>query len=715
MDIRHGVLARIAFALASLACAGAAHAQDAIFGGHQAGFENEFFVVASDAEAARFLNQATFGATGAEISQLRQLPLENWIDAQLATPATLARPFLEQLASSENAAGRRVDQSARVHRWFDTAVRAPDQLRQKLAYALSQIVVVSDQDANLSDETIMMAEWNDLLVRNAFGNYRDLLMQATRSPMMGRYLTSLRNRKFELDASFSSTGTPPSFTITNYVAQNNGNQPDENYAREVMQLFSIGLVVRELDFTPLPGPVPTYTQQMITTLSRVFTGLGYACSGPRNVAGRAIPRNCNCTGVGCNFTTANFFSTPPRLALGGQDDLAHPDRYEPMVCYPRYHDTGRDIDGFQLPGTAGDAPVNTVLDLGSNTIPSGTPDAAKSLTLAGAELASLGEISPGLPRDQAVNCQSGALSDTQRQQCVAYCDAEVESAVDLLFAEPNTAAMVARQLIQRFVTSNPSPAYIGRVASVFDGANGGSRGDLAATIKAVLLDREARLVPPDPNAGKVREPMLKLVHVWRSFGAVPADGRRWGVTNPERAYQQRPLGAPSVFNFYEPDYRQPGPIEAAGLYSPELQIINENTATQAANDLYTRICTAYGSGSNNNCSGAFTQPSTTGTGTNSDDAYFPPAALDALPLDPVALVEELNLRLMDGAMSGSIGNPASCNGHAGMKGTLYNLLQCGLAGTLGDSSANGMLNARRRKILYLMHLVAISPEYATQR
>ncbi|HET9484430.1 MAG TPA: DUF1800 family protein, partial [Xanthomonadales bacterium] len=447
----------------------------------------------------------------------------------------------------------------------------------------------------------------------------------------------------------------------------------------------------------------------------VFTGLGYACSGTRTVAGRSITRNCNCTGVACNFNTTNFFSTPPRLTIGNQDDLVHPDRYEPMACYPRYHDTGRDVDGFQLPG-AGPVtpPVNTVLDLGGGSIPAGTPQADKALAIAGAVASTIEEIDPGQARDLAANCQSGALTDAQRQQCVAYCDQSLANAVDLLFAEPNTASMVARQLIQRFVTSNPSPGYIERVASVFDGS-GGPRGDLKATIKAVLLDREARAVPADPNAGKAREPMLKLVHLWRSFGAIPADGRRWGVPNPERTYLQRPLGAPSVFNFYQPDYRAPGAIEAADLYSPELQIVNENTATQAANDLFTRICTAYGSGSNNNCSGAFTQPSTTGTGTNADRAYFPPAALDALPADPVALLEELNLRLMDGSMSGTLANPASCNGHTGMKGTLYNLLQCGLAGTFGDTSANAAVNARRRKILYLMHLIAISPEYAVQR
>jgi uncharacterized protein (DUF1800 family) len=717
--------ARLAAVLLLVCGCGTAAAQDAIFGaaGNAGSFENEFLVAANDNEAARFLNQATFGARPQDIAALRTLPFESWLDQQFAAPTTLARPFLESLAVTENSAGRQLDQSYRVHRWFDTAVTAPDQLRQKLAYALSQIVVVSDQDAGLSDETIMMAEWNDILVRNAFGNYHTLLSETTRSPMMGRYLTSLRNRKYELAPTFTPNNLTGPWTITNYAAQRNGNQPDENYAREVMQLFSIGLVMRNYDFSPIPagggGDLATYNQQMITTLSRVFTGLSYACSGNRVVAGRTIARNCGgCTGPSCFYSSANFNSTPPRLTINNQDDLAHPDLYEPMFCYPQFHDSGRDNAGFQLPGAApGTPPVATTLNLGANVIPSGTPAAGKDLVIGGGTIATLQEVNPGLSRGQSVNCHT-ATGDAQRQQCIDYCNASLNTAVTALFNEPNTGTMIARQLIQRFVTSNPTPQYIERVARVFD--EGSPRGDLKATIKAVLLDPEARrpLAQQPTDFGKPREPMLKLVQIWRTFGAVSgdtrADGfRRWGPTSPQNAYFQRPLGAPSVFNFYEPDYQQPGPIANANLFSPEFQIINENTSMLTANDLYARVCSGYG---NNNCSGGFVSPAP------SDRAYIPPSSLDALsncgavctgPQD-AQLIAILDQWLMGGTMSGQIGNPALASdpSNNGMRGELFRLLRTGMPGAAGDSNA---LNGRRREILYLIHLIAASPEFATQR
>ena len=155
-------------------------------------------------------------------------------------------------------------------------------------------------------------------------------------------------------------------------------------------------------------------------------------------------------------------------------------------------------------------------------------------------------------------------------------------------------------------------------------------------------------------------------------------------------YGQRPLGAPTVFNFYEPDYQQPGDIADAGLYSPEFQVLNETTALTTSNDLYSRICRGYGGATSSNCgSTTFAAPT--------DRAYIPPASLDALPAASDALVEELNLRLMYGTMSGPISNPDS------MKGILK-----GLADTaLGTD--------QRRKALLLIHLISISPEFSLQR
>jgi uncharacterized protein (DUF1800 family) len=741
-------------------------------------FEMPFGFPQDDAEAARFLNQATFGATPDEIARVKSGGLNGWMMVQEALPSTLSRPFLEGLAVSQNEAGESLSQTHRVQRWVNTAVSAPDQLRQRVAWALGQIIVVSDQDAGLSNQPIAMAEWNDLLVRNAFGNFRTLLGQAVRSPMMGRYLTHLRNRKFEVTPRCYDQRPPldddtnddaPGLEYhdcTGSSASNNGTMapriarynlpssglvaPDENFAREIMQLFTIGLIERNPDFSPIvdaehPNGVPTYDQTTVTTLSRVLTGLSYACSGPRTVAGRQIARTCSCSGAACSFQTGNFFSTPPSLTINGESGLVHPDRYEPMICYPRYHDTGRDRQGFQLPGNPPADPPGASIDLDpAHPLPGGTPNASKTLSLGGAPALTLQELQPGVARSAAVNCDALNADSPidQRNLCLDYCNDGIDAAVDLLFNEPNTATMIARQLIQRLVGSNPSPAYIERVASAFADNGDGVRGDLRATLRAVLFDVEARQPVDAPgaavDAGKPREPLLKLVQLWRSFGAVSGDSggdgqRRWarytGPCNsgswPQCAFGQRPLGAPSVFNFYEPDYAAPGEISERGLVSPEFQIINESSAILAANDLYNQLCNGRGTGNNHNCHGPLRSPTPTGM------AYFPDAALDALPggncgtacspADEIALIATLDTRLLGGTMSGAIGNPADpadLVANHGMKGILFRLLRTGLQ--TNPPLAGGLVealpqNVRRREVLYLLHLVAISPEYATQR
>lgn len=729
----------------------------------RANFEQPFSIPESDAEAARFLNQATFGATQVSILQLKSSGIVGWMNQQMGMQQTLARPFLETLTPIENAAGNSLSQTHRVHRWMDTAVNAPDQLRQKVAWALGQMIVVSDQDGGLSGEPVMMAEWNDLIVRNSFGNFRTLLGQVVRSPMMGRYLTHLRNRKFEIEPRCYDqrppidnrlTSNPPYHSCTGSDATNNGTMepriaayalpnsglvaPDENFAREVMQLFTIGLIERNADFSPFPNstnPQPTYDQNTITTLSRVLTGLGYNCSGNRVVAGRVLNRNCNCTGTDCSFQTGNFFSTPGSLSINDESGLVHPDRYEPMICYPRYHDTGRDRAGFQLPGSEGQNPVGATIDLdvaNGQSIPGGTPGRDKVIELGGQPMLTLNEVAQGQPRS-TLNCDGLNTNSSQadKNACLSYCNDNLESAIDLLFLEPNTATMVSRHLIQRLVSANPSPQYIARVAAVFANNGSGVRGDLAAVVRAVLLDSEARQPPSDSgslvNRGKPREPLLKLVQLWRSIGAVSgdtrADGyRRWarfanGCNSgswPQCAYQQRPLGAPTVFNFFEPDYQAPGPISEAGLFSPEFQIINEATAVLTANDLYSQICAGW---SSNNCHGRMTS-------TPTGNAYFPASSLDSLPggncgtsctaSQDADLIEALNVRLLGGTMSGNLGdlsNPSSAS-NTGTKGILLRFLQQGISGSMGESDPQ---NARRREILYLLHLVAVSPDFATQR
>ena len=761
-------LAGICYALAP----SSALAQDAVFSDS---FELPFNFPANDAQAARFLNQATFGATAADISAVRNQSIAVWLEGQLNSgTTTLARPWLEAYAASLPA-NNAVNHDPRLHRWFHTAVTAPDQVRQRAAWALSQIVITSDRDDFLSEEPIAMAEWNDIIVRNALGNYRTLMQEVTYSPMMGRYLTTMRNRKFELvrpGTNVSGTNCPAGNT---FCAGNSGVQPDENYGREVMQLFSIGLLVRGNDFYTTfpdlqnPGALrTTYAEDDIANLARVFTGLAHDCTqGASSVGGVSITRNCGnndataCSGLSCRYTAVNrlFFNDPPRDPLPmNARGLVHPDWYRPMVCYPRYNDNGRDLSGstLEIEGGAfilppGSPPPDKTLALGADG-----PDAM--LTLPASSLNAL----PLNCHQTAVNDgnpdNGNSLSPAEQQACVSYCEGNINASVDLLFNHPNTPVMVARQMIQRLVTSNPTSGYVQRVSAAFINNGNGVRGDMKALIRTILTDVEARRPFDDAqtaaNFGKVREPMLKLVATWRHFGAVSGDTanfpgtnpqggapnplggqaslRRMGPTNPQDNYQQRPLGAPSVFNFYEPDYRQPGQVTAANLFSPELQIIHEVTSVATSNDLYSRLCSGYGG---NDCgSGALTGgPNNTPP---NDRAYFPVAQVDLIPAiaqanvnvavptvaEDTALIEFYNARMFGGTLSGTI--PANFNCLVSVPGTkwlLMNALRCGgginevLNGGTNGTTGGTQAERERRKALYLLHLLAISPEYSTQR
>jgi uncharacterized protein (DUF1800 family) len=613
-----------------------AHAQtDVLF---QSGFEDR---PNSDAEAARFLTQATFGPNRAAISELRQNGYSSWFASQNAAAISLQRPIVEEriaalaLANPQpGPAYRRI----RLERWWDTAARGPDQLRQRMAYALSQILVISD--ITLNGNATMVAEYHDILARNALGNFRVLLEDVARSPMMALYLTYLRNPKTEWTF-VGGTLTPGTIA------------PDENFAREVMQLFTIGLIERNRDFSPIlvgGQTVPTYNQDVITQTARLLTGFSARCTGNATIGGIALNRNCNCTGTQCQFSTQLYFAPPPSYVAGGSNTgLVHPDGYAPMVCYPRYNDSGRsstNVDGFAvLP-----APFNI------KTIIAG-------ITL---------QPSP-------VPCHAGTPAGDQ-QSCINYCDNQLDTLLDALFMHPNLPPMVARQLIQRFTTSTPSPQYIERVAMVFENDGNAVRGNLAATIRAVLMDPEARGTP-SANSGKLREPLLKLTSLWRAFDVAAGTAGDYNINQPETALAQRPLGAPTVFNFYEPDYLPPGELAQAGIFGPELQILSEATSVSGADFFYQRVFAGYATGSLTQT--PFTAPNV---------AHLPPSAIDALPTDADALVNELNIRLMYGSMSNV------------MRDKLIALI----TGPMAAADA-------RRKSLSLIHLILISPEYAAQR
>ncbi len=421
-------------------------------------------------EAVRLLTQATFGPTKPEIAALMLQGPAAWVDAQLAAAPTTHAAALTAVRGTSGTPGNR---ELRVRAWLDRAFSAPDQLRQRVAFALSEVLVVSDTNPALAtpEGELGLVDYYDLLVQGAFGNYRDLLGAVTLHPVMGQYLNMAGNRKAD----------PVLGTV-----------PDENFAREVLQLFALGLWQLQPDGTrtldAAGNPVPTYTQAEVMEFARVFTGWDFAVQSGA-------------------------------------------DKYRlPMALNPALHDDG----------------AKTLL---------GTPVPAG---------------------------QGGA--------------ADLAQALDAIAAHPNLPPFIARQLIQRLVTSNPSPDYVGRVAAAF----AGSGGNLGATVRALLLDPEARTASPDPLGGlaaanpdpdpdqagpgpaygKVREPLLTLTALWRGLGVDPAATRlRLDQLTP---LGQVPLSAPSVFNFFKPDYQHPGEIADLRLYSPEFEAIDEKQVIGAA-------------------------------------------------------------------------------------------------------------------------------------
>lgn len=433
-------------------------------------------------DSARFLTQATFGPTQAEILALMNRGYNAWIAEQMSVPATSQRAATMADFAAINAGGQgsvngspntRPGGSHRQAAWWKTAITGQDQLRQRVAFALSQILVISDQNGTINAWQEGAANYYDIFVNGAFGNFRDVLEQVTLSPMMGIYLSSLRSAK----------------------AANN-TTPDENYAREIMQLFTIGLHELNPDGTlkldPTGQPIPTYSQETIVQTAKVFTGWGYANPAPNATA------------------NANLFRGSPANYIN------------PMMLWPAFHD-----------------------------------DTAK--TIVGGKV---------LPAAQ------GGIQD-------------LKDTLDGLFNHPNTGPFIVRQLIQRLVTSNPSPGYIYRVSQAFANNGAGVRGDMRAVVRAILLDYEARssAVAASANFGKMKEPLLRATALFRAFDAASNLGR-YNIANPEGSLAQAVLRAPTVFNFYEPNFVLPGAIAAAGLYAPEYQILTDTTALTQPNFYY---------------------------------------------------------------------------------------------------------------------------------
>jgi uncharacterized protein (DUF1800 family) len=508
------------------------------------------------------------------------------------------KDYLDRLAADFAAAGSgQLSASHFYESWWQQAVTGRDQLRQRVAFALSQIFVVSFADSNVSQYPRGMASYYDTLAAHAFGNYRDLLQAVTLHPMMGIYLSSMRNQKED----------PAT-----------GRVPDENYAREVMQLFSIGLYqlnpdgTRKLDAAG--DPIETYTMADIQGLAKVFTGWSWY-AGP-NLADR---------------TRTRFF--------GGN---ANPEReWRPMQAYNR-HAANTD---FHSP-------------------------AAKSF-----------------------------LGKTIAAQTTPDPEASLKEALDHLFQHPNVGPFIGSLLIQRLVKSNPSPAYVARVAAAFDNNGAGVRGDLKAVVAAVLLDPEARTLPAagEVSAGKLREPVLRLSHWMRAFNARSTSGRFLGIDNtddPATRLGQTPLRSPTVFNFFRPGYTPPNTsLAEQSLVAPELQIAHEVSVAGYLN--YLQGWVTFNPTSTRDVRQDYTREL---------ELVDQPSAAQ-----PTDLIERMNLLLMGGQMSESL-KTALVTAVAGR--TIPAPTRNGSGQVTNQAQIDA---ARRDRVAIAVFLTMAAPEYLAQR
>ena len=450
------------------------------------------------ADAIRFLQRATFGARPGDDVALMAQGLDAWFDDQFARMP--GETMFERRHKTD-------PYSSFYDGYWRNTLTAPDALRKRVATALSQILVVGDNGARSS----AVAAYADMLEVRAFGTYRNLLEEVTRSHAMGDYLTYMNNKKAD---------------------PRRGRVPDENYAREVMQLFSIGLWELNSNGTRRQQAgvdIATYDNDDILGLARVFTGW------------RAADQNTS--------PEPEYYRAPMEMREGDHE-----------------------------PGTKAflgvEIPENTLGD--------------DSLTIA----------------------------------------------LDTLATHPNVGPFIGRQLIQRLVTSNPSPAYVGRVSAVFDNDGTGQRGNLGAVVKTILTDDEAWQADPPQSFGKLREPALRFTVVTRALGISDDTDDDWpfnSLSDSSDELGQQPYDAPSVFNFYRPGYVPPQTqLADAGLTAPEFQIANESSSIGWINFLSRWLRSPYG------------------------DIVYDIADLEALVDDVPALVTEVAARLCPSGISSAL-------------------------------------------------------------
>ena len=401
--------------------------------------------------ATRFLEQATFGPSAADVTHIKTLGFDAWLTEQFAAPVTDYPVFTDADALD-------VVQSA----FLRNALSAPDQLRQRLAFALGQIFVVSNLK---TDSRPGIANYQRVLLNDAFASYRTLLKDVSLSPAMGNYLDMANNARANLAA---------------------GTSPNENYGREILQLFSVGVIKLNPDGSSVLDasgkPAATYSQDTIEGFSRAFTGWTYPTKA----------------GSASQSMNDEYYTGP----MESRDDTHEP---------------------------------------GTKALLNGTV----------------------LPAGQ------GATRD-------------LEAALDNIAQHPNVGPFIGSRLIQALVKSNPSPAYVQRVANAFADDGQGKRGELKAVVRAVLLDPEARagdMLPATATDGKLREPVLYMTRLLRAFGS-RSDGRDL----PQYAQQMRQdiFNSPSVFNYFPPTYKPQG----LTIYGPEFKIANAPTLAARLSFLY---------------------------------------------------------------------------------------------------------------------------------
>jgi len=454
----------------------------------------------------RFMEQAAFGPNDALDFRLRRIGLRRWVEEQFSKsyptipyPDFPLKPFDGTAGCGVYGTSPEVNLCHRNHYWAynnqkwmtQEAMYGDDQLRRRVSWALHQIWVVSQSTVY---QQRWLQEYIEILDRNAFGNYRDLMKEMTLSPAMGEYLDMVRSTK---------------------------NSPNENYPRELLQLFSVGLYKLNPDGTPvLDGQnnrIPTYDQDKINQFTKVFTGWS----------------QCN---TGGNPACPNAVAGSPNFI-------------DPMnLNFPSDHDqTAKTL--FDYPG----AP--------NTTLPACT------------------------------NC----TNDTAR---AAYANDSLNKTLDNIFYHPNVGPYIGKLLIQHLITSDPSPAYVGRVAAAFNNNGQGVRGDMKAVIRAILFDPEARgSRKTDPTYGKLREPLQYMTNFLRTFKVRAATSSNNGPATPPAECQNRSdgvfdwvtaemgqiiWGPPTVFNYFPPDYVVPG----TDVLGPEFALANTGTSFARNNQMF---------------------------------------------------------------------------------------------------------------------------------